>query len=292
VGNKPINVLLFEDNPGDVFLVRVALDESKLSSFQVECVKRLSDGLERLMQGGIDIVLLDLALEDSVGIDTFEKVRAQVADIPIVIFTGNNDEALALRTIQDGGQDYITKGQFDSISLSRTILYAIERHRIGMKHKNLSHLDELTGLRNRRGFFDAAEQQIKLAQRTKKDLLVIYADLDGMKQINDAFGHKEGDLALMEAAHVFKMTFRESDIIARLGGDEFAIITVEAGDVNLEIIKERLQKKIDDRHAQGHPLKLSISIGMAHFNHAHPCSVDVLLQEADKMMYVEKRTSN
>lgn len=285
--------MLFEDNPGDALLVRESLNESKLGSFHVECVERLSDGLERLTRGGIDIVLLDLALQDSFGIETFEKVQFQTTDTPLVVFTSNDDKAFALKTIQEGGQDYIIKGQIDSQILARTIIYAIERHHIGTRFKKLSYLDELTGLYNRRGFFSIAEQHIKLAQQTKKDVLVIYADLDDLKQINDTFGHKKGDLALIETANILRITFRDSDIIARIGGDEFAIFSMKGGDVNFNSIKETLQASIEDSYAKGNYfLKLSISVGFAYLNHNHLCSVDSLLQEADKMMYQEKRAKS
>ena len=91
----------------------------------------------------------------------------------------------------------------------------------------MSTTDELTGLLNRRGFFTLAKQQVKLANRNGKKLLLFYMDLDGLKKINDTIGHSEGDLALVEAATVLKEIFRESDIIGRLGGDEFAVLLFE-----------------------------------------------------------------
>jgi diguanylate cyclase (GGDEF)-like protein len=291
--SKLINILLFEDNPGDVLLIKEALKESTLASFNIVCVERLSDGLAYLEDGKVDIILLDLALLDSLGIDTFNKVKSKAKNIPLVVSTSNNDDSLALETIKGGGQDYIIKGQMDRNTLARSIMYAIERHRIKVRLTNLSFLDELTGLCNRRGFYNIAEQHIKLAQRITNNLLVIYADLDGMKQINDISGHIEGDLALTETANILKMTFRESDVIARIGGDEFAIIALEADKTDVYTIRERLRKNIDDWYAKAnYSFKLSISIGIAYYDYNNPCSIDELLHEADKMMYQEKRNKN
>ena len=92
---------------------------------------------------------------------------------------------------------------------------------------SLSITDPLTGLHNRRGFLSLAEQQLKLSDRNKRGMQLYFADLDGLKWINDTLGHEEGDKALIEAATVFKETFRTSDIIARLGGDEYAALAID-----------------------------------------------------------------
>ncbi len=290
---EKINILLFEDNPGDALLVKEVLSETTLASFKIECFARLTDGLSHLIGGKTDVILLDLTLLDSWGLDTFKKVKSESADIPLIVLTSNDDGSLALKTIQEGGQDYIVKGQIDSNSLVRSILYAMERHRIKTRLEDLTFLDELTGLCNRRGFVSIAEQHIKYAQRASKNLLVVYADLDGMKGINDILGHLEGDLALIEMANILKKTFRESDVIARIGGDEFAIIALQDYKTDIDTIRESLQKRIDDwDESTKYSFNLSISIGIAYYDNTTPCSIDQLLNKADKMMYKEKRTKD
>jgi Flp pilus assembly CpaE family ATPase len=127
--DRPISVLLIEDNPGDVFLVRKMLAEARGASFKLECADRLQTGLERLGQGGIDVVLLDLCLPDSQGPGTFEKARAAAPEVAIVLFTSIDDELLALRTMQMGAQDYLVKGCIDSRLLGRALRHSAERHR-------------------------------------------------------------------------------------------------------------------------------------------------------------------
>ena len=124
-----------------------------------------------------------------------------------------------------------------------------ERKRLEEKLQNMSLVDDLTGLYNRRGFFALSQQQLKIAERTKQKALLFFADLDNMKQINDALGHQEGDNALVEVASVLKETFRKSDIIGRLGGDEFAVLAIDA------TMKQKMCSSIASRT----PLRQSIS---------------------------------
>ena len=117
-----------------------------------------------------------------------------------------------------------------------------------------------------------------------------FADLDGLKWINDTLGHDEGDKALIEAAAVFKETFRTSDIIARLGGDEYAVLAVDINEANSEIFTARLQSLIDTRNNQeNRKYKLSISVGCSYYDPENPCSIDELMASADKLMYEQKQ---
>jgi two-component system cell cycle sensor histidine kinase/response regulator CckA len=129
MNDKPINVLLVEDNPGDARLIQEMLAEAGGALFDLGCADRLSTGLERLAVGDINVVLLDLGLPDSRGLDTFVRVRTQAPDVPIVVLTGLDDEALAVQAVEAGAQDYLVKGQVDSNPLARALRYAIERKR-------------------------------------------------------------------------------------------------------------------------------------------------------------------
>lgn len=125
----PVTILLVEDNPGDARLLRETLRASSCARIALEHVSDLGAGLERLGAGGIDGVLLDLGLRDSEGLDTLSKVQARAADLPIIVLTGLDDQALAQRAVRDGAQDYLVKGQVDGELLCRSIRYAIERKR-------------------------------------------------------------------------------------------------------------------------------------------------------------------
>ncbi len=128
---EDIRVLLIEDNPADARLIREMLAYEKDVSFNLEWKDNLTEGLKRLAGGGVDIVLLDLMLPDSIGrFYTFTTAQAQAPGVPIVILTGFKDEDFAIGTVRMGAQDYLIKEQVDSNRLVRTIRYAIRRKQI------------------------------------------------------------------------------------------------------------------------------------------------------------------
>jgi PAS domain S-box-containing protein len=123
-----IHLLLIEDNPGDAGLIREMLAEAKGMSFELEWTETLSEGIDRLALGGIDVVLLDLALTDSTGLETLRRLRAASPQAPVVVvLSGLSDEGISFQAVQQGAQDYLIKGQVDSSLLVRSIRYALER---------------------------------------------------------------------------------------------------------------------------------------------------------------------
>ena len=122
-----MKILLIEDNPGDARLIREMLADAGGQGFAIEWVSRLAEGLERLGRGGIDLVLLDLGLPDSQGLDTFIKAHAQAPHVPFVVLTGLADETLGLTAVRKGAQDYLFKDGTDPHLLLRAIRYATER---------------------------------------------------------------------------------------------------------------------------------------------------------------------
>jgi len=157
------------------------------------------------------------------------------------------------------------------------------------KYRSLALVDDLTNLFNRRGFSLLAGQQIKLSDRQQKEMLLVYVDLDGLKNVNDKYGHKEGDMALINVANILKETFRKSDIIARIGGDEFVILAIETSWAVRDILALRLQENVRRHNAVNHPYKLSLSVGFSCYDPENPRSVEELIEEADRYMYEEKQ---
>jgi diguanylate cyclase (GGDEF)-like protein/PAS domain S-box-containing protein len=155
--------------------------------------------------------------------------------------------------------------------------------------RTLSFTDPLTGLHNRRGFLTLGDHLIKTADRTKSKVFLLYADLDNLKQINDAFGHQEGDLALKETGRILKETFRRSDIVARIGGDEFVVMPVGNKEESIPLLTARFDNKLRDCNGKKlHKHTLSLSIGITHYDPAHPVTLEELLSQGDKMMYEQK----
>src|ERR1044071_765296 len=123
----PIHILLVEDNPADARLLQLLLAEKPSFPSQWTHVQRLSQAIEHLMGDQIEVVLLDLSLPDTQGINTLTALQPYAAHLPIIVITGLNDETMALNAMQSGAQDYLVKGQIDSELLARTLRYSIER---------------------------------------------------------------------------------------------------------------------------------------------------------------------
>ena len=176
-------------------------------------------------------------------------------------------------------------------SVTHIITLGIGRKQIEEQLHSAAITDELTGLFNRRGFFALAEQQCKVADRHKRGMTLLYLDLDGMKNINDELGHKEGDRALIDVAHILRRSLREADIIARIGGDEYAVLLTDTTEPDIEkIIIGHIQNNIQIHNKkEGRKYELLLSIGMSRYNPERPCSIDDLLHRADKLMYEDKR---
>jgi len=174
--------------------------------------------------------------------------------------------------------------------VSTQVAQVIERKRMEQEILNLNLTDELTGLYNRRGFTLLAEQEMKLACRFKRGVSLFFCDLDDLKTINDSFGHAEGDAALKEVSAIIKETFREADIPARIGGDEFVILAPETSTDSANILPDRLQTTVENHNLKGgRPYALNLSVGISRFNPEVPHTVDELISEADKLMYLQKK---
>ncbi len=165
-----------------------------------------------------------------------------------------------------------------------------ERKRAEQALQSMSFIDELTGLHNRRGFFDLANERLKLSRRSRKNLLIFFIDVDDMKQINDEFGHREGDAALISVAQILRSTFRESDVVGRLGGDEFAAIAVDTGEDGDSVIIKRLRGNLERRNASAGPgYRIEVSIGAVRHRPDSEESMQDLVMQADRLMYQDKQ---
>lgn len=154
----------------------------------------------------------------------------------------------------------------------------------------LALIDELTGLYNRRGFMTLAERQLTLVRRKHQCLVLVAADLDNLKEINDRYGHQEGDRALIAAAAILKQTYREADIIARLGGDEFTVFPIEAAPSSVPLLIDRLHANLKVWNERNRaPYTLSMSTGSALIEGELSKGLLQLLAEADTQLYKQKR---
>jgi diguanylate cyclase (GGDEF)-like protein len=177
--------------------------------------------------------------------------------------------------------------QMDSTSLSHSA-ELVRRDEAASALNALSLTDVLTGLHNRRGFFVQAEHLHMVTRRQRVNSAVIFADIDGLKSVNDEFGHERGDAALRDAAFVFRQSFRQTDVVSRLGGDEFVAYTMD--DEHPGVILERIQANLDAFNMmEDRPYVLAMSAGVVQCNPASEQTLSDYLLLADEQMYVHKR---
>src|SRR5215467_7964594 len=281
-------VLLIEDNPGDVRLIREMLSEGEDGLFELECVGRLSQGLEYLSTRPAGVVLLDLSLPDSYGFDTFLRVYAHSPKVPIIVLTGHDDQKVALSAVKTGAQDYLVKGKLDRELLLRSMQYSIERKRYQEQLEYQANYDALTGLPNRNLLHDRLRQSV-YAQRFVRSIGVVFLDIDHFKFVNDSLGHNTGDKLLQKVAERLLAAVRDGDTVARLGGDEFILILNDQ--TGQEVIYRAMQRIIgkvaEPIEIDGQELLVTASAGISLYPQDGP-DVETLLKNADAAMYRAK----
>src|SRR6266436_2162565 len=176
--------------------------------------------------------------------------------------------------------------------LARILRRGLPQNQIELELSHLAISDELTGLYNRRGFLVLGSERMKLAHGMKKNVLLFFADLDNLKQINDQFGHTEGDQALLKTAEIFRNTFRNSDIIGRFGGDEFTALVIEEYGQTADTICRRLQDNMAELAGNNTQYPLSLSVGMTRYAAEMRSSLKKLLAQADQALYKQKQANH
>lgn len=175
----------------------------------------------------------------------------------------------------------------DDLSLLRDLARMAEQELAAVQ---LATMDELTLLSNRRGFIALAQHAINICKRVGKPASLLFIDMDRFKEVNDRFGHAEGDRALRSFASALKNTFRDSDVIGRLGGDEFVVLLTDASPQASVEALTRLQSSIDSLNQDSQRgYELLFSVGQLSYEQQRHASIDDLLRDADALMYERKR---
>lgn len=214
-------VLVIEDNPTDAETMRGILEPV---TSEIVLHERLAEALQVMRQRSFDAVLADLSLPDARGLDVVVRLRTLAPDAAIIILGGADDEDVALRGVQMGVQDYLSKRSMDPRTLRRTLRYAVERKRAEQRLAYLARHDQLTGLANRTTFVEKLNSALARARRQTQPLAVLFVDVDRFKAINDSLGHEAGDHLLKTVSLRLQQSVREYDTVARIGGDEFAVL--------------------------------------------------------------------
>lgn len=295
--------------------ILVVEDEGIVAQDLLETIARLGYRVAGVASEGVQavcmaeelrpgLIIMDVGLRGEIdGIQAAQMIQER-GHVPVIFLTGHRDVETLERAVRTGPLGYLVK-PFQEVELRCSIEVAIHKHRAEIATReredalrrnadlltSLSLVDELTQLRNRRGFFELAEQALKVARRERHVLGLFFVDLNGLKQINDTLGHLIGDQALRETADVLRRTFREADIVARLGGDEFVALAHVQQDTS--VLRERLRGELSLINAvAGRPYTLDVSIGTTLVDVTSDESIEDLIARADADMYEEKRASS
>ncbi|PIO47874.1 MAG: hypothetical protein CMR00_07725 [[Chlorobium] sp. 445] len=251
-------VLLIEDNVDHSFLVKSHLQAK--GRYQVEVTNSGEQGIEWIRENPsrFDIVLLDYNLPDQNGLDILRRIQGISRFIPVVVITGLGSEAVAVEIMKAGAKDYVTKTGEYYKALHITIDQVMEKHKFEMLNLQLqqqleerANKDFLTGVYNRHRFTELFEHEIHSASRYKRPLSVAMIDIDKFKEINDKYGHKMGDFALVCISDLLKQQLRASDIIGRFGGDEFVVVMPETDEAQAKVTFARIQKALEAFNKKG-----------------------------------------
>ncbi len=250
------------NNPSDVAILSMTVDSESL----------FRRGVPRLLPG---------------------RENERIDDVFQALLSEANRELSSLlrdvRTESNGRAPCDAQSQPVSELLMRAVRCAAKQYMLQAELRNLALTDELTGLYNRRGFMAIAERQLKVGRRSGRGMLLFFIDVDGLKQINDSFGHSEGDRVVKRTAKALEKTFRDSDVVARLGGDEFAVLAIEASDHSEATIRTRLCEDVKSICAGESRYAISLSLGAARFDPRRSSTLGELMVRADQAMYEQKR---
>jgi len=285
-----VRALLVEDDAEDADIFRRHVDNLRHYAVEITWATSAVDAWRAAAEGSPDVVFLDLNLAGGGdGMELLRTISVMPTAPPVIVVTGSGDEERAAETMRGGAADYLVKDRLSADLLERTIRSAREKHFLERQRQQmmrrlaeLSIIDDLTAVANRRHLMAKLEEELLRAERTGHGFAVLMIDVDYFKEINDRSGHQTGDRVLRLCAETLRRTVRAIDFVARYGGDEFCMLLPETERSGALRLAERLRETV---HGLPEPTS-TISIGIALW--APGASRDGLLREADDALYAAK----
>lgn len=290
----PLRVLLIEGDPSTARQLQDALAARGTEDFELEWVRELVPGLDRLGEGTADVCVLDIALAGSAGARAVLAARVQAPGTPVIVLAGEADEEQAAKAVAEGAHDYLLREQLHPDLVAWGITQAAYRARRSPRFQKAPMLDELTGILNGRGLATVGERQVRVAAFTRRPFAVLYVDVDGLAGVNDRHGREAGDRLLVDVVTLLAGTFRASDVIARVGGDEVCVVLcdVTPDGFGEERAQERLAESLARLNARReHAPRITLTVGAARLDPGAPCTFDQLLRRARHAMRDRKRAA-
>jgi diguanylate cyclase len=283
-----LRILLVEDDSDQAAFTQAMLQAAWAACVRLDHTTSVRGAIDRLSGQSYDVALLDLGLPDAQELEALNSLVGAAPDLPLVILTGTENDALALQAVKSGAQDYLVKGQATPEVVFRAIRYAIERKQSELHIRHLAYYDSLTLLPNRRLLMEHLGQTLRRASRAGSIVGIFFIDIDRFKQINDEFGHAVGDSVLTQLAARLSASLRSSDTLGRLSGDEFVAIVEANLPRELALVADSLQRCLKAPFATTHgELFATVSIGVSAFP-TDGTDVGELLRNADHAMYRAK----
>ena len=297
--NHPISILIIDDSIEDQETFRRLLRNGEDDAYILTVEDTGEAGLSRMHSLRPDCTFLDFNLPDMDGLEFLYSLKS-VDDgkpHPIVMITGQGNEAIAVEAMKQGAQDYLVKDTISTTKIHLAIQNTMEKMDLieqldatNRKLEKMAFYDTLTGLGNRNLFFDRFQHALDVADRQGLDVSLLMIDLDDFKIFNDTLGHEAGDVILAETGRRFRDALRKADTVARLGGDEFAVILeTNSHPGGIDLVAEKLLAAAREPIAyNGTMLTVGLSVGIATFP-ADGTSPDEICHHADMAMYQAKR---
>jgi len=273
-------LLLVMHDHGDEDQARASLGRVQGRRVDAVSAVRIDETLA-ILAAEMDVALVGLSQPGPDGdrLAAFRAVQERAPELPVIVLHPPDEEAAGLQAVSEGAADHLSTGSLDPELVGRAIQYAIERQQLLGDLRRLALVDDATGIANRRGFVAMSKGLVSLAERSGLIATVLYLDVDGLGEINEAFGQGEGDRALRMVAKLLRDTFRASDVIARLGDDEFGVLLLHDGSGGSPAAR-RLEQALATVNTPGRRYELSLSLGEAHSSAGRPASVEELVEQA------------
>jgi diguanylate cyclase (GGDEF)-like protein len=304
------SIMIVDDNPTNLGILVDFLTEQ---NFELHVAEDGESALEMLEYFKPSIILLDIMMPYMDGFETCLHMKSSpdTRNIPVIFMTSLSDTADKVKGFEVGAVDYITKPINHDELLARVNTHiSLRKLQVRLQEKNdqleaeiaerkelqetlerLAITDSLTGVYNRRHFFELAEREILRSTRYKRPLSIIMLDIDHFKRVNDRHGHLVGDQILSNIAGRVRGELRVNDIMGRYGGEEFAVVLPETCSPDIIHVAERLRESIASRpfHTEKGHVRITISIGLTCLMGERQITVERLLDEADQALYEAKR---
>lgn len=287
-------VLIVDDIIDNIQLLKFELEDDEHEVFSLQNGQECLDSIANINP---DIVLLDIMMPVLDGMSTLRELKSRTAtkDIPVIMISANDVDEQIIEALDMGAHDYVSKPFVYPVLAARmrSALRLLESQRLlALANQSLAKLasqDPLTGVYNRRYFFDRANGEFSACIRHNRHMGLIMLDVDKFKTLNDQYGHTMGDTALAQLCHTANQLIRAGDFIGRMGGEEFAICCPETDLAGIQVMAERIRSTIEKQVIRygDQSCSMTVSLGVT-YNLEEDSGFNKLYERADQLLYRAK----